>query len=253
MLSVARLWRGFALVAVGVFLAGCLPSPQSQLEEEKEPHFLAGKSRERSMDYKGAIECFQKALEVNPQSASAHFELGWLYDQKEADYAAAIYHYDRYLRFRTNADNAEMVQTRILACKQELARMVSLGPVTQTMQKELDRLTRDNAALKDELERLRLTLQAAGRPATTGSAAVVARVTNYNAYPVAGLTNQDSLSRTSAVRSAAYTRTHIVKANETAVKIARMYGVRLEALLAANPKLNPNRMKVGQVIVVPPQ
>ena len=41
------------------------------------------------MDYKGAIESFSKALEVNPRSAKAHFELGWLYEEKDPDPAAA--------------------------------------------------------------------------------------------------------------------------------------------------------------------
>src|ERR1700682_4403412 len=106
-------------------LGGCLPSGQSQVDEEKEPHFLAGKSHVNAMDYKGAIESFEKALEVNPKSASAHFELAWLCDQKDSDPAAAIYHYDHYLKLRPRAENAETARTRILACKQDLARSVS--------------------------------------------------------------------------------------------------------------------------------
>ena len=41
------------------------------MEEEKEPHFMAGKMRVNEMDYPGAIECFEKALEVNPQDTRA--------------------------------------------------------------------------------------------------------------------------------------------------------------------------------------
>jgi LysM repeat protein len=33
--------------------------------------------------------------------------------------------------------------------------------------------------------------------------------------------------------------------------IARRYGIRLEALLAANPKLEPRRLKVGQTLAIP--
>src|SRR5882672_3683534 len=79
-------------------MGGCLPSGRNPLDEQKEPHFLTGKSRVASMDYKGAVEAFEKALEVNPRSASAHFELGLLYEKNEMDYAAAIYHFDRFLR-----------------------------------------------------------------------------------------------------------------------------------------------------------
>src|SRR5947209_17314263 len=92
---------------------GCFPARQSQLEEEKEPHFLEGKSRVNALDYKGAIESFEKAVEVNPGSASAHFELGLLYEKNQLDYAAAIYHFDRFLALRPASDYAEIVKQRI--------------------------------------------------------------------------------------------------------------------------------------------
>jgi LysM repeat protein len=34
--------------------------------------------------------------------------------------------------------------------------------------------------------------------------------------------------------------------------IARKYGVKLEALNAANPKLDPRRLQVGQALIIPP-
>ena len=47
------------------------------------------------------------------------------------------------------------------------------------------------------------------------------------------------------------TRTHTVVAGETAVRIARHYGISLDALLAANPGLEPRRMRVGQILNIP--
>src|SRR5438552_10261016 len=115
----ASLLRGAFTVLTGLALNACLPPAQSQSDEEREPHFLAGKSHISTLDYKGAIESFEKALEVNPQSAAAHFELACLFDRREPDPAAAIYHYRHYLDLRPNADNSEIVNQRILACKQE--------------------------------------------------------------------------------------------------------------------------------------
>src|SRR5215216_6446466 len=94
--------RGALAILLGAGLSGCVPG-QNPAEEEKEPHYLAGKSAINSMDYKGAIESFEKALEVNPHSSAAHFELAWLYDQKEPDPAAAVYHYEQYLRLLPGA------------------------------------------------------------------------------------------------------------------------------------------------------
>src|SRR4051812_36229631 len=150
MTSGRNLLRGTLLLFSCFAMSGCFPAGHSQLEEEKEPHFLEGKTRVNAMDYKGAIESFEKSLEANPGSASAHFELGWLCDQKESDPASAIYHYNHYLKIRPHADNAEIIKTHIQACKQELARGVSLGPVTQVLQNEFEKLKEENQRLRAE-------------------------------------------------------------------------------------------------------
>ena len=46
-------------------------------------------------------------------------------------------------------------------------------------------------------------------------------------------------------------RTHTVVAGETAVGIARKYGIKLSALEAANPNMNPARIRAGQVLRIP--
>jgi len=254
MIRLARGWTLAAAVCLGLFLGGCLPSGQAQLEEEKEPHYLAGKSRVNAMDYRGAIEAFSKAVEVNPRSGAAHLELGWLYDQKEPDPAAAIYHYNKYLQLRRNADNAETIKTRILACKQELARTVSLGPVTQTLQKEFEQLALTNKRLQEEAEKWRtyaMTLQAL----TNAQAIASGPIAQNDPGQTSARTGQvdSNTGRTTAGTSAAGqgSRTHMIKAGETATMIAKKYGVRLDALLAANPRLDPRRMKVGETIKIP--
>ncbi len=44
---------------------------------------------------------------------------------------------------------------------------------------------------------------------------------------------------------------HKVKRGETMWAIAQKYGVTLKALKAANPKVDPNAMRVGTVLVIP--
>ena len=71
-----------ALAAIfWLVINGCLPSDSSPLDEEKEPHFVLGKSRVNAMDYAGAVEAFNESLEANPRSAAAHFQLACLFDQ----------------------------------------------------------------------------------------------------------------------------------------------------------------------------
>ena len=254
------LTRAALALLVSISLSGCLPSAQSRLDEEKEPHFLAGKTRVNTMDYQGALESFEKALEANPGSASAHFELGWLCDQKESDPAAAIYHYEHYLRLRPQAENAEIVRARILACKQELARTVSLGPINQSLQNELDRLRDDNQRLREQLEQCRTSaarLQAGTEP--VGAAAAPASVRTappHSASPqpspaalAASTTAGSSASRNSSASAAS--RTHTIKPGETLTAIAKRYGLKVAALMAANPRLDERRLRIGQTLNLP--
>jgi len=245
------LFRGALAVLLCAGLAGCLPGP-NQSEEEKEPHFLAGKSAINSMDYKGAIEAFEKALEVNPHSSAAHFELAWLYDQKDPNPAAAIYHYEQYLRLQPGAGNAETVTNRILACKQELAKAILL-PNTPGMQRELDQLAEENKRLRDEVEKWRayyrtqpgtnpVTATATPRPVTTPDDSPVA-----TASPPSNPTRDDRR----ATRPSGDQRTHTVQAGETPYAIARKYGIKLDALQSANPGMDPRRLRVGQTLNIP--
>lgn len=44
-----------------------------------------------------------------------------------------------------------------------------------------------------------------------------------------------------------------IKSGDTLSKVAKEFGVSLSALLAANPSVNPNRLQIGQPIVIPAQ
>jgi LysM repeat protein len=244
------LFRTALLLLAGCVLGGCVPPAPG--DEEKEPYFLAGKGRVSTMDFTGAIQSFEKALEVNPKSAPAHFELGLLYDQNEPDPAAAIYHFERYLKLRPNSGKEELVRTRILACKQKLAETVSLGPVTERQQRGFEDLAVENKRLQEEKEiwhAYALSLQAlTNRPAASSP---VTRATQPPASAQPAPADSTIPVRPTAT-PAATSRTHIVKAGESPILIARKYGVKLEALNAANPKLDPRRLQVGQALIIPP-
>jgi LysM repeat protein len=44
---------------------------------------------------------------------------------------------------------------------------------------------------------------------------------------------------------------HIVQSGDTLSKIANEYGVTLSQLQAANPRVNPRALQIGQRIVIP--
>lgn len=259
------------LIGAILGLTGCNPLGEQTQDEEREPHFLNGKSLSQRFDYPGASEAFEKALEVNPRSATAHFELGLLNEQRFNDHATAIYHYEKFLRLRPDSEHADNVRQRITTCKQDLARAVFLGPVTQSMQKELEQLTARNQQLTTQNQQLQTRVEQL--QATLDRRAVQ---TNFVAPPtihVADATPPVNSSTTerperSPVVSAPVTRSHTghseatpppassakshtIRSGETLYSIAKKYGVSQRSLEAANPALNPKKMKVGQVVKIP--
>lgn len=255
--------RGFALLCVcGLLAAGCGATGSGPTDEQKEPYYLAGKERVITLDYKGAIECFEKALQVNPKSAAAHFELGCIYDSKEPDPAAAIYHYQKFLSFAPHAETADLARQHIMTCKQALAETVQLGPVTEKVQRQLEQVTEENKKLKEQNKQLLEDLEkwssyaARLQTLTNSTVAVAAPVaaTQTNVPPVAsgtGTARRSSSSSSTTSANTAAGRTHTVKSGETPSLIARRYGVKLDALLSANPNLDPRRLRVGQTVRIP--
>ena len=235
-----------------------MPSSQGPADEQKEPYFLTGKAREGTLDFKGAIEAFEKALEANPQNASAHFELGLRYE-KEADYSAAIYHFERFLKLRPDSDRSQLVKDRIMQNKMELSKTTIYAPLTQNLQHEFEKLAEENKQLRAENEKLRASQsgQSGQNPGSGGSAGQTGSSATRQSSSNPGDTGQPgtSVSRQGTAVSGGEARpvlrSHAVKAGDTPTSIAKKYGVRIEALMAANPGLDPKRMKVGQPVKIP--
>lgn len=253
---------------------GCSPTGEPQMDEEKNPHFQAGREKLSALDYKGAVESFERAVEDNPRSARAHYELGVLFDQQVNDYAAALYHYQKALKLRPNAYPAENIRQRIPACRQELIKADSLAVINPSVLRETERLREENSALQKKVEALQAALAgrtAAGTaPAAEGASAQPGReaVSRGQAVPTAGSVSSapagsgaaagsagtGSLAdraRQPATPAAGRGRTHVVKAGETPAAIARQHQIKVTSLLAANPGLDPKRLRVGQVLSLP--
>ncbi|MCX8156428.1 MAG: LysM peptidoglycan-binding domain-containing protein [Verrucomicrobiae bacterium] len=256
-----RAWPLLLLAAAGGW--GCFPPTDSALDESKEPYYVLGQRKLGSFDYKGAVEAFEKALEVNPRSSSAHFQLGVLYEQKIAEensYAIAIYHYNKFLQLRPRSPHAEIVKQRIIACKQELAKPIALAPGTQSVLRDIERLKVENAQLRSQLEAwvaYATNRAALAPPPSTPSPAPLAATNPPPPTPAPAATpgtvaGDPARPHTPANPPSAALRTHKVQANETPAAIARKYGISLRALMDANPGLDARRLKIGQVLNIPP-
>jgi hypothetical protein len=261
----SALIRLFVPGLMAVLLCGCAPSGESRWNEEKDPHYLAGKSRISSLDFDGAILAFEKALESNPRSAAAHLELALLYEEKKKRHATAIYHFEKHLELRPDSNYSEMVKQHIVNCKLELARTVSFALVSHQFQDEMRRLNSTNGLLREQVAQLRneLNLQTAAYSnkvaALTMAAAQAHRPAPEPIYAPPDRTTppvvqQPQIRRPLDIlqqRPAAVPRIHLVRRGDTMASIARSNGISLEALLAANPGVEPRRLKEGDRIRLP--
>ena len=255
----AWLFRCALAVLLCAGVNGCLPPGQSQLDDEKEPHFIEGKRAVNTMDYNGAIDEFEKAVEANPRNASAHFELGWLYEEKEPDPAAAIYHYQKFLKLRPTADTAEAVRQRITNCKQDLAKTALPMPSAPGVQHDLEQLIQENKQLRAEVEQWRayFKAQSTNHPAPQGSTSlppvqptqIVQPVRVQPTPPPRGPASNPATPPRILPRAGA--RTYVVQPGETFAAISRKFNVKLDALTAANPGIDPRRLRTGQTVNIP--
>jgi len=269
-------WLAALLWAAG---SGCSPMDSGPMDEEKEPHYVLGKSRVNAMDYLGAINAFEESLEANPHSAQAHYQLAMLFENQESDPAAAIYHYQQYLKYDPKTDNAEIIAQHIASCKQQLAADCLQLPSAPAAQQQLEKLTEENRRLHDQLNQWQAWYTAQQAAKTNPPAG------QYNSIPQTGnpaqpqttsllpedvtpqmgatipaatggspsLTASSGTHRPVTPKVAPPVRTHVVLKGETLASIARKQGIALNLLEEANPTVNPKKLKAGQVLNLPPQ
>ena len=258
MFSLGRGLLGGALLLL--FAAGCIPTRDSSQDEQRDPHFLQGMELLKEADPKGAAAAFEKALTTNPQSASAHFQLGLLFQESLNEPATAIYHYDRFLKLRPKSDRGDIVRQRSNNCKMELAKLFLIAPSSPSVQKELDKLKTEVERLGLENHQLRrqvelLTSQSPNRnpPAPTAAAPTppAPRIPLAASIAPAPPSTPPTPAPAPKPPKAPAARSHVVKSGDTPATIARQHSVKLEALLAANPGLDPKRLKIGQTLNIP--
>ena len=262
------------LLLLVLLSSGCLPIAEGPQDEAKNPYIVTGLERFKGRDYKGAIEAYEKALEVNPRSVKAHYELGVIYEQFENDYPAAIFHYSQVIKLRPDgaypADNAKQ---RIPGCKQEMLKTDSLATVNPTALRETERLREENGQLKKQIDFLQVELanlqgklntansELARRPASTTPAPSPGAT--YIPIPNAPRPAIPDMRSTSPGSSApapgrisptpgTTARSIVVRPGDTFTSIARRHGVSVTALMRANPVVEPKRIKPGQSLNLPP-
>ena len=199
-------------------------------------------------DTKKAIELLKKALKGQPDDAQAHRLLGNLYYDYTHDYAAAIYHFQRYLELDRDSTWVGNINSQIEQSKVELAREESSSWINENTTREIQSLRAKNARLSQENKKLiaqvaDLKRQLQG-PATPGPAPV---------KPVSQQpkTRQQTHAIPSSTSPPGGPRKYTIRPKDTFFRIAKTHNLTVAELRAANPGLDPKRLKVGQKINLP--
>jgi tetratricopeptide (TPR) repeat protein len=252
--------RSFTLAALSVVcagLVGCSPLTEAPQDETKNPYYKTAKERVETRDFAGAIEAFEKATQLNPNSVLAHYELALVYEQREFDYAAAIYHYNKVLKLRPSGYPSDNARVRIPVCKQELAKSQAMEAIVPTLPLQFEKLKDENDRLHRLVETQRVqiatwqSLTVALRAALASNQTFIASRWPAAAGATGGRVPAPSIASDREVASSGSPRVHTVREGDTLVSIARLYRVRLEALTTANPGVNPRRLRVGHSLTIP--
>ena len=270
-MNFSRWW--LALVVATLLGAGCTRTPeQLDGEDEKNPHLMEGTRKKTGKDFRGAAAAFERALEVQPNNALAHFEIARLQDAdgiKTDDLPAAIYHYQRFIALRPQSQKVELVRGFI---RDDLMRLMASVPHSNVLPpQEIARLQGENDALRRENEELRARLESSGQGGslapgvartasvnpTAGSPVVQApapRMIATTTVPV--VTAVRPAPAASASPPAASGRKYVVQKGDTLSTIAKRFlgnSAAAEKIFAANRGVlkDRNKLIVGQTLVIP--
>lgn len=252
--------RSLASLALAISLSACAPTGDQQANPEADPDFRRGQNLVSKLDHQGAVRAFERALRRNPDSAPAHLELAFIYKDHEPDAAGAIHHFRRYLELDSETDQAKVIRQHMDNCKMELAKQFLIAPVVPSVQKELDglkneikRLQTENAELQSEVKRFRdIPPQLEPIPGESlDNPRPLPPLAPPPARFQARVPNPAPLPAPSNIPATVNGRFHEVRNGDYPAKIARSYGINVNAILRANPNIDPRKLKIGTRLRIP--
>ena len=265
------LWSGLSvfLLVISMVITGCKPDTAVSIDEEREAYHMDAKSKLFAEEFEAAVVGFEKALEVNPNNASAHFELGLINYLHLKDYVPAIYHFQKLLEMRPNHMMAVQIKDHLERCKMDFASTVTLGPLNQNTETRLKNLVETKEELETQIKNLEGQLAQMRQVLSAQSEAL--NRNRENARPeslVNGSKNPKSnapaqtsslggkgKTNPAAMQNASVStpkfRKHVIRSNDTFYKLASHYRVDFKSIQSANPGVNSTKLQIGQVVNVP--
>ena len=226
-----------AVLAVSQF--GCSGGAASQdNRDERDPYLKRALARKSMDDIDGAVDLLNKALDRKPDLARAHLELGLLYDTHKQDYVRAIYHYERYLELRPDAEKKKLIEDLIRQAR--LSFVASLPDPPPGAIEQIAMLKREISVLKGQVG----TPQGASAPAAAAKPAAAAS------------TNAPVLMPPKPAPAQTAMQTYIVQSRDTLSSIAaKLYNDpgKWKTIYDANRNTltSPQSVRAGQTLIIP--
>ena len=237
-----------------LLLVGCFRPSASLVSEQEETAFRRGKQRLREGRPDEALQAFLSVIEKRNIAPESHLEAGLLYLNRFNEPVLSIYHFNEYLRYEGNSEQAERVRQLIVSAKKEFARSLPAAPFGEEVDKldlkELLEKTRaENDSLKAELQKARGDLE--HYKAVDDARAALALQPISTPAPSASATPSSPSTRNSGSP-----RAYVVQQGDSLSSIAKkMYGAssRWKEIYEANRATLPtaHSLKLGQTLVIP--
>ena len=228
-----------AVAFVAVSMTGCSGGAASQdNRDERDPYLKRALVRKNMDDIDGAVDLLNKALVRKPYLARAHLELGLLYDTHKQDYIRAIYHYERYLELRPDAEKKKLIEDLIRQARLSFA--ASLPDQPPGAIEQIAMLKREINVLKGQVA----SQQSGGGPTAAPKVAT------------ADSTNAPVLMPPKPAPAQSAMQTYVVQTRDTLSSIAaKLYNDpgKWKTIYDANRNTlsSPQSVRPGQTLIIP--
>jgi tetratricopeptide (TPR) repeat protein len=239
-----------AVIAFAMCITGCRGTTERlDRREERDPLLRRAQAHKRTHNIDGAIELFQKALDRKPELARAHLELGLIYDSEQEDYIRAIYHYQRYLDLRPDAEKRPLIEDLVDRARLNYTTTLPNPPAGAI--EEIAQLKRENRMLRHRLSEMKkAAVTTPAQPASPAPARASTAVAQRTVPARKALNSPKPAPAQPAVQ------TYRVQRGDTLSSIAaKMYNDagQWKKIYEANKSTmkRPENLRVGQVLMIP--
>ena len=197
----------------------------------------------------GAHERRQREL-ADLKGKLTHFAQQFEKARHENDPAASIYHYRRFLKLNPESPIAKDIADRVSGCQIDLVEEMKDSGAHERRQRELADLKGKLTHLAQKYEKARYENDVLRQRLR----AINPRLAKVTPPPTPTGPQKSPVAKTKAPPRPPpppSQRRHKVKPKENPTSIARKYAIPVKRLMAANPGVDPRRMRVGQMLKIP--